>query len=299
MTITQLRTFLATARHMSFSRAADELHLTQPAVSAQIVALENSVKTKLFDRMGKKISLTDAGRVTAVAAEDILRRIDEFQAELTDLTELKSGSLKIGASHVVGIYLLPQILADFRKGHPEVELLVRIDSTRHVIDMVLRNELDLAIIGEGSPINDDRLAMKPIACDELIVIAPLDHPLAETGSVTMDELATFPFILPARDSASSESMLEQLRVEGITLHSILELGNVSAIKRAVEQGLGLSIVSRHAVERELKDGRLVSVVISGLRLERHLSLCWHHERRFSKLTTAFIQFIQGRPIVAA
>ena len=292
MTIAQLRTFLSASRHMSFSRAAEELHLTQPAVSAQIVALENSVKAKLFERMGKKIALTDAGRIATVAAEEILRRIDQFESELADLNALGAGSLKIGASHVLGIYLLPSILADFRAQYPNSELVVRVDTTRKIIDMVLRNELDLAVIAEGTPFHDERLAIKPIARDELIVIAPPNHPLAEAGVISPDTLCEAPFVSPARDSASAESMFEQLRTQGITLHSVLEMGNISAVKRAVESGLGISIVSRHAVERELREGLLVSLTINGITLQRDLSLCWHHDRRFSKLATVFIQFIQ-------
>jgi DNA-binding transcriptional LysR family regulator len=292
MTLAQLRTFLSASRHMSFSRAADELHLTQPAVSAQIVALENALKAKLFDRSGRRLALTDAGRLAVVAAEEILRRVDQLEGELADLLTPGAGTLKIGASHVVGIYLLPAILAEFRTRYPDAELVVRVDTSHKVVDMVLRNELDLGVIGEGTPVHDERLATKPIARDRLVLIAPPQHPLADVGVITPEMLAELPFVTPARDSASAETLFEHLRAVGVTLRPVIEMGNVGAIKRAVESGLGVSIISRLAVERELQAGSLVSLTIAGVPLERALLLCWHHERRFSNLATVFIRFLQ-------
>ena len=292
MTLAQLRTFLAAARHMSFSRAAEELHLTQPAVSAQIVALENAVKSKLFDRSGRRLALTDAGKLALGAAEDILRRIDQFEGELADLMTPGAGSLKIGASHVVGIYLLPAILAEFRTRYPGADLVVRVDTRHKVVEMVLRGELDLAVIGEGAPESDERLATKAIARDRLVLIAQPQHPLAEAGVVTAEELAELPFVAPAPDSASAETLFQQLRAEGIVLKPVIEMGNVGAVKHAVESGLGVSIISQLAVERELQSGSLVTLTIAGVPLERDLLLCWHQERRFSDLATNFIRFLQ-------
>jgi len=292
MTLAQLRTFLTASRHMSFSRAAEELHLTQPAVSAQIVALENGLKAKLFERSARKLALTDAGRIAAAAAEEILRRVDQLEGELADLLTPGAGTLKIGASHVVGIYLLPAILAEFRARYPDAELVVRVESSHKVVDMVLRNELDLGVIGEGAPEQDDRLAVKPIARDRLLLIAPPQHPLADQGVITPETLAELPFVTPARDSASAETLFEQLRAVGVTPRSSIEMGNVGAIKRAVESGLGVSIISRLAVVRELESGSLISLTIAGVPLERDLLLCWHHERRLSNLATVFIRFLQ-------
>lgn len=292
MTLAQLRTFLTAARHMSFSRAAEELHLTQPAVSAQIVALENALKARLFDRSGRRLLLTDAGKLALSAADDILRRIDQFEGELADLLTPGAGTLKIGASHVVGIYLLPAILAEFRTKYPGAEVVVRVDTRHKVVEMVLRGELDLAVIAEGAPESDERLATKPIARDRLVLIAPPNHPLGEVGVVTPEELAELPFVAPAPDSASAETLFQQLRAEGIALKPVIEMGNVGAVKHAVESGMGISIISRLAVERELESGRLISLTIAGVPLERDLLLCWHQERRFSNLATVFIRFLQ-------
>ena len=292
MTLSQLRTFQTVARLNSFSRAADELHLTQPAVSAQIVALENTLKVKLFDRMGKKIALTEPGCVVLSCAEGIDFRVSQMFRELEDLSGLNSGTLHIGASLLVGVYLMPQIIARFKEKYPLIKLVVNVDPARQIVDMTLRNALDIAVIGEGSPIADDRIAVKPILTDELVVIVPPSHALANAETISPAELEHEAFILPARDSACAESIIERLRTAGITLRSALEFGNTGAVKRAVEAGLGISIVSRYAVMRELEDGRLTCLRITGVKLDRQLLLCWHHGKRFSGITTAFVQFIQ-------
>lgn len=292
MTLSQLRTFQAVARLNSFSRAAEELFLTQPAISAQIGALESALKLKLFDRLGKKITLTESGRIALACADDIGARLSQMQRELEDIGELNTGRLNIGASMVVGVYLLPEVLARFKQKYPRIELTVKVEPARQIVDRILRNEIDVAIIGEVSRFAVDRIAFKPILHDELIVIAPPHHPLTEAGFISPGDLASMPLVLPARDSASGESIHDQIAAAGIALNSVIELGNTGAVKHAVEAGLGISIVSRLAVLRELQDGRLCSLRISGITLERQIGLCWHHEKPFSRLTTSFIAFIQ-------
>jgi DNA-binding transcriptional LysR family regulator len=291
MTLAQLRTFQTVARLNSFSRAAEELHLTQPAVSAQVDALETTLKVKLFDRIGKKITLAEAGYAALKAADEILNRVAELQRELADLSGLKGGALCIGASEVVGGYLLPELLGRFSREYPNIELTMRVEPARRIIDMLLANVLDVAIVGEGTAITDERIAVKPILLDELIVVVPSNHILSQRKSIPAAHLTDMPVIFPRKDSASSTSVVEQLAAKGVKLNSVMELGNVGAVKRAVEAGLGISIVSRHAVVHELADGRLKSVQISGMKLTRQIDLCWHHGKRFSKPTEAFIKFI--------
>jgi DNA-binding transcriptional LysR family regulator len=293
MTLSQLRTFCSVARLNSFSRAAEKLHLTQPAVSAQVVALEDYLKVKLFDRIGKKISLSEPGRVVLEAAEEILERVAALDRELADLVELKAGRVTIGASQVVGVYLLPELLARFRGDYPGIALDVRVESARRIVDMLLEGEIDVGLIGEGAPIADERIAVKPVLRDELVLIVPANHVFAEMRSIPPASLAQMPFVLPRRDSASSESLLEQLAAEGIRPDTVMELGNIGAVKRAVEAGLGIAIVSRIAVAHELEDGRLRTVRLKGMKLERQISLCWYQDRPFSKSTEAFIAFVNG------
>ena len=265
------------------------------------MALENALKVKLFDRLGKTIALTQSGNVVLACAEDLHRRLGEMQRELDDLGEmqrelddlgemqrelddlgeLKSGTLNIGASLLVGVHVLPEMLANFKKKWPHINLVVRVLPARQVIDLIVRNELDIGLIGEGVNISDERIATKPILEGELVVIMPPDHPLADEA-----------FVLPDRDSASGESLYEGIRAAGIHLYSVLEFGTTGAVKRAVEAGLGISVVSRYAVLREIQDGRLKFDRLKDSHLDRHVLLCWHNGRRFSKSAETFIGFSQ-------
>lgn len=292
MTLSQLRTFQTVARLNSFSRAADELHLTQPAVSSQIVALENALKVKLFDRLGKSIALTASGCVVLACAEEIYQRLAIMHRDLEDLSELNAGTLHIGASLLVGVHVLPEMLASFKKKWPFVKLVVRVLPARQVLGLIARNELDIGLIGEGINISDERLVTKRILEDELVVILPPNHHLANRDSVSIQDIEGEPFVLPDRDSASGESLYEGIRAAGIQLYSVLEFGTTGAVKRAVEAGLGISVVSRFAVLREIQDGRLAFVHLKDSQLDRHVLLCWHASKRFSKTTEAFVDFSQ-------
>ncbi len=291
-TLSQLRTFQTVARLNSFSRAAQELHLTQPAVSAQIGALESALRIRLFERNGKTITLTEPGRIALAGAQDIGERLAQMRRELDELGEVLAGRLQIGASMVAGVYFLPKVLAGFRDLYPEAELSLKVAPGRQIIDQIQRNELDVALVGEVAGSIDSHVAFKPILQDELIVVAPPDHPLAEAGVIQLDALAELPFVLPESHSASGESIYDQLRAAGITLRSVIELGITGAVKHAVMAGLGLSIISHMAVVRELEEGKLCSLRIADLALHRQFGLTWNHEKPFSRLTSAFIGFVQ-------
>jgi DNA-binding transcriptional LysR family regulator len=291
-TLSQLRTFQTVARLNSFSRAAQELHLTQPAVSAQIGALESALRIRLFERNGKTITLTEPGRIALAGAQDIGERLAQMRRELDELGEVLAGRLQIGASMVAGVYFLPEVLARFKDLYPEAELSLKVEPGRQIIDQIQRNELDVALVGEVAGSTDSHVAFKPILQDELIVVAPPDNPLAEAGVIQLDALAELPFVLPESHSASGESIYDQLRAAGITLKSVIELGNTGAVKHAVMAGLGLSIISHMAVVRELEEGKLCSLRIADLALHRQFGLSWNHEKPFSRLTSAFIGFVQ-------
>ena len=299
LTLAQLRTFTTVAHLNSFSRAAEVLHLTQPAVSAQVQALEEALKVQLFDRNGKQISLSGAGQVVLEAAEEIATRLARMEHELADLRHARAGHLTVGASQSVGSYLLPDLLAAFSKEYPGIEISVRIELVRRAIDMLVDGDVDCALIAEGVRISDKRIATKPIVEDELVLIVPNGHMFAQLPRVPLAQLSRIPLLLPQRGSASSEHVLDQLEIEGVRPESVMELGNISAVKRAVEAGLGVSIVSRMAVSQELKSGLLSSVALGQHKLVRQISLCWHHGRPLSKAAEAFIGFLNRRAVAIA
>lgn len=287
-----LRTFLTVIKQGSFTRAAHELSLTQPAVSGHIAALEEEFGMPLFNRTGKKIVLTDAGSILQKGARDILDRVEDLKGELTDLKALRGGTIRIGASKIIGVYMLPRILMAFRDQFPDIELQISIHSAHTIVGQVEDNAYDLAIVGEGDQIASRNIGVKVIGEDRLVVIAAPNHPLASRGMVTIDELGSEPFILSGRLTASLQSLKAQLSELGVNLKSSIEMDEAGAIKRAVEEGAGLAILSRSVVERELSEGRLVELQFDHQILKRSVLMLWRQDRRFSKNTEAFMRFLQ-------
>ena len=290
MTLDQLRTFRIVAQLQSFTRAAETLRLTQPAVSAQVVALERGMKVRLFDRIGKKIVLTEAGRVVLESTEEILRRVEEMQQSLDDLEGLRRGKFMLGASLVVGVYILPEILGRFKQQYPQVDVTLHIEYARQIVEKVAANLIDLGIIGEGLPVVDSRLVVRPFLKDELVVIVSARHPWAKRARISPRELAPEPFIIPEKSLATSEIVLRQLGIAGVRLNTVMELGNIEAVKKAVEAGLGASIMSRCAIVGEVQRHQLKALRLSGVTLQRDLSFVWRKDRQLSKATEAFLNF---------
>ena len=299
MTLEQLRTFRVIARLGSFTQAAAALNLTQPAVSSQIGALETALSVKLFDRLGKRIALTPEGRIVLNAAADILHRVDEMRGALADLEGLRTGRLRVGASLVVGVYLLPEIVGRFKKHYPHIDVGLRIERAHRIIDLIMGNELDIGLVGEGSPVTDERLVLRPLMRDELVVITPPRHRLAGHGAIGPGELSREPFIIPARDFATSEVILQRIAAAGLKLPVPLELGNIEAVKKAVEAGLGISIVSRCAVQREIDAGTLKALRVRGVPLNRQFFYCWRKGKEPSNAARAFIDLLNQSVASAA
>ena len=292
LSFVHLRTFLTVIKLGSFTRAAHELSLTQPAVSGHIAALESEFGMALFNRTGKKIVLTDAGSILQKGARDILDRVEDLKGELNDLKALRGGTIRIGASKIIGVYMLPRILMAFRDQFPDIELQISIHSAHTISAQVEDNAYDLAIVGEGDQIASRNIGTKVIGEDRLVVIASPHHPLANRQFVSIKDLGDEPFILSGRLTASLQSLKAQLAELGVNLKSSIEMDEAGAIKRAVEEGAGLAILSRSVVERELCEGRLVELELENHVLKRNILMLWRQDRRFSKNTEAFMRFLQ-------
>ena len=292
LSFVHLRTFLTVIKLGSFTRAAHELSLTQPAVSGHIAALESEFGMALFNRTGKKIVLTDAGSILQKGARDILDRVEDLKGELNDLKALRGGTIRIGASKIIGVYMLPRILMAFRDQFPDIELQISIHSAHTISAQVEDNAYDLAIVGEGDQIASRNIGTKVIGEDRLVVIASPHHPLANRRFVSIKDLGDEPFILSGRLTASLQSLKAQLAELGVNLKSSIEMDEAGAIKRAVEEGAGLAILSRSVVERELREGRLVELELENHVLKRNILMLWRQDRRFSKNTEAFMRFLQ-------
>lgn len=291
-----LRTFIAVARFGSFTRAAWQLCITQPAVSGHIAALEEALGAKLFNRTGREIVLTDSGRVVLKAANDIMDRLDLMQRELEDITTLKGGTIRIGASRIIGVYLLPKIVTAFREKFPEIEIQLSIHSARAIAESVLENAFDIAVVAEGDQFFSTNVGVKPISTDPLVVIASPAYLQRRGGRsvLSVEEASREQFILPESTTASAQNLRRELDKLGLHVKSTIEIGEAGGIKRAVEEDAGLAVISRFVVERELAEGHLAELHIDGWTPHRRILMLWRHDRRFSKSTEAFMRFLMQR-----
>jgi len=290
VTLRQLRTFKTVADLNSFSLAAQRLKLSQPSVSYQVKELEETLGLPLLDRLGKRVQLTEAGTLLYGYARRMLDVLDEATVAIEEIRGIKRGSLRVGASTTVGIYLLPAALGAFKKLHPGLVISLEIGTRTRVQEQVLRNELDLAVVGPAS--KDPELAIIPFLSDELVVVAPAGHPLASSRSLGLKELADQPFIMREVASGSRLSFEKAARKAGARLKVAMELGSNGAIKHAVESGLGLAVISRYACALEFSSGRLVELDVRGFPIRRDWHIVHLRRRRLPASVRSFIDFLK-------
>ena len=297
VTLRQLRTFKTVADLNSFSLAAQRLKLSQPSVSYQVKELEEALGLPLLDRLGKRVQLTEAGSLLYSYARRVLDTLDEATVALEEMRGIQRGSLRVGASTTVGIYLLPAALGAFKKLHPGLVIALEIGSRARVQEQVLSNELDLAVVGPAS--KDPELAIIPFLSDELVVVAPAGHPLAGKRRLTLKDLADQPFIMREATSGSRWSMEKEARKAGAKLRVAMELGSNGAIKHAVESGLGLAVISRYAAALEFSSGRLVELDVKGFPIRRDWHIVHLRRRKLPASVHAFIDFLRKTSWLAA
>jgi DNA-binding transcriptional LysR family regulator len=262
--------FRAVAEQRSFRKAAEELYLTQPAVSLQIKALEEDLGVQLFDRSGAHITLTEAGRVLLGYSQQASALLAQAEQNIAALSGEHAGQLDLGASTTIAQYVLPRLLGEFRREHPRVHLTLISGNTEHIVDAVEKQKIALGFI-EG-PARSRDVKTEPFLEDELVLIASTAHELAERNSITCSELAAIPLLMRERGSGTRhviEIALERLGVKRSSLHIVMELDSTEAIKSAVEAGLGIGFVSRWAIAKDLRlDHSFKIVDVKGLRIKR-------------------------------
>lgn len=259
----RLQVFHTVARVMSFTKAAEILHMTQPAVTFQIKQLEDFFNTRLFDRTHNKITLTDAGRTVYDYAEQILEMYAKMANDVKELTGDVSGALVIGASTTIAEYMLPRLLGAFKKQHPDVSLRLQVGNTDAIVSMVESNMLDLGIV--EAPVYNKNLEVTACRLDEMVVIVPPDHPLAQFKTIRPEQLTQYPFILREEGSGSRAVIDEYMKNAGmnfIDFNIVMELGSPESIKMAVESGVGVAITSRTTLGKELKLGSIAAVSLN-------------------------------------
>ncbi|MCL4424863.1 MAG: selenium metabolism-associated LysR family transcriptional regulator [Firmicutes bacterium] len=292
MTLEQLRTFCAVVEQQSFSRAAEALFLTQPTVSQQVQALERDFGVRLFDRIGRRVFLTRQGEIMYKYAGWILAALDEARRLINDSTGLPHGQLRLGASLLVGTHVLPPVLGRMKSQYPELEVTLEMGFAWQMIERVKANKLDLALVGSAGHFRDDPSLDKfPFMKDRLALIVPPEHHWSHRDTVGVQELVGQPFILSEKGSNTRTMVEESLRQAGVNLVISMEFGNIEAIKRAVEEGLGLSILSEVAVVKEVRAGWLRTLRLADVSLERDLVAVWLKERKLSPAASALLEII--------
>ena len=275
----RLQVFHTVARLLSFTKAAEALHMTQPAVTFQVRQLEEHFDTRLFDRTHNRIGLTEAGRRVYEYAERISRLYQEMDGAVRELTGDAGGTLLIGASNTIAEYMLPALLGDFKAGHPEVGIRLRVSNTDAVVAMVEDNEVDLGVV--EAPVPNRGLVVELCRVDELVAVTAPGHPLAGKGRVAVTELLDYPYIAREEGSGTREVVQEYLRAAGVAssgVDTVMELGSPEAVKGAVEAGMGVAVLSRTTIQKELRLGTLVAIPLDPP-LERPFSFV-HQKQKF-------------------
>ncbi len=290
----RLQVFHAVAKHLSFTRAADALFMTQPAVTFQIKQLEEQYSTRLFERRHGSISLTPAGELVMSYAEKILALSDEMDIRLSEMTGEMRGPLLVGASTTIAEFMLPKVLGEFNAMYPQVRARLIVANSESIENRVAEHTIDLGLIEAPAKLSG---LTSHICCeDELRAICAPDYPLADMETVTPKVLEDYEFISREPGSGTREITDAYFRKHHIApegLKTQMELGSPEALKGVVSTGLGFAIVSRAVVEKELQLGELVSVPLKPA-LTRSLYLIFPQDRFQSRLAATFIEFAKSK-----
>jgi DNA-binding transcriptional LysR family regulator len=286
MNMNLLKVFHTVAQLLSFTRAAEELHLTQPGISKHIKTLEEQFGVPLFDRLGKRILLTQAGEILHKATSSAFAQLNEARQHIHDLTGLMGGTLRIGGSVTIATYILPGMLARYKAFAPGVEIAVETGFSRQIVEKVLENSLEVGFVGHYQA--DARLIHHKFQTERMALIVSPQHPLAgRKEPVQLTELTGQSFLISKKGSGTWRLLSDLFDSKGIVLKDLLEMGTTEGAKQAVEAGLGISIVSRHA----LGDGarvKLREVPLESEGLKRDLYLVYCKDRYLSHAARAFL-----------
>lgn len=292
----KLKVFCAVAETKSFSKASEIIHLTQPAVSLQIQALEELYETKLFDRSSTTITLTPAGEILYKYAKEILSLYASAAREIGELTGLVKGSISLGASTTIGNHVLPTVLAEFRKNYPKIRVRLFVGNTRRIIELLNATTIDLGIV-EGD-VTRQKLKVEKLLQDELVVIVSPQHPWAKKKEVSIFEVTKEPFIMREEGSGTRQIIEKYLSKHGLGINDlkvVMMLGSTEGIKGAVESGIGISIISRWAARKENRYGALKLLSIKEERLYRDFSLISLKNAIMSHAISEFLDYVKRYP----
>jgi len=285
----RLRVFHAVAQARSFTRAAEALHLTQPGISKHVKQMEEYFGVPLFDRLGRSVALTQAGEILFEATQEVMGLVGAAEQRIAELGGLHGGTLSVGASFPIGVYVLPRILALYRGSHPQVEVKLEISTTAKIEARVLDNRLELGLVTHD--IRDPHLFASEFMSDELVVVVPKKHRWANRTRIQAQQLLEETSILSAKGAGARAVVEERLKTKGIVLQNVLDFANPEGVKHAVLAGLGISIQPKSAVQQELAAGLLHALRVAGM--EPRIGYFYIHrkQRHLSSAARAFLEML--------
>ncbi|MBI3833428.1 MAG: LysR family transcriptional regulator [Planctomycetes bacterium] len=286
-----LSAFLVVRKHRNFTRAAEELFLSQPAVSRQIQQLERELGVSLFDRLGKSLHPTEAGETLAAEAERLLGGLDRAVEAVRSHALPGTGRLRIGAGTTPGLYILPPILGEFQKRYPNVEIHISIGQSAHVAQQVLRNEIDIGFV--GSALNERELLTEPIADDEIVCFARSKHPAVKRRNIDIRSLSNETWIVRPKGSATRTLFDDWMTTKRCMLRRTIEIDSPEGIRALVEAGVGISYMSVHALHASVRQRQLAILSVKGLNLQRTIWAVRHIDKRATPSMQAFLQIVLG------
>jgi LysR family transcriptional regulator, low CO2-responsive transcriptional regulator len=285
MDFDQLETFLEVARLSSFSRAAEKRFRTQPAISAQIRALEEEVGARLLDRSGGKVSITAAGKIFQKYAEDTLEGRKATLIAIAETERVPRGEIIVGANEGTCLHILPEVFAEFKRQYPDVAVNIKRADYAKILESVIDNSVDFGVV--SLPVTDNRLTVVLIHRDELVVIAPPQHPLAQLKTAALSEVAKFPLVMPkaghTRDSI--EELLHEYRLKP---RYAMELDSSELLKRFVAADVGVGFIPRSHVQEDVRAKVLAAIALSDAQIRRDLALVFRKDKALSRAALAFI-----------
>ena len=287
-TLHQLKVFEATARHGSFTRAAEELFLTQPTVSMQVKQLTKGIGLPLFEQVGKRLYLTEAGKELFGTCQEIFNQLDQLEMKVADLKGMKQGHLRL-AVITTAKYFIPRLLGPFCQQYPGVDVSLTVTNHERVIDRLANNQDDLYVMSQLP----DHLEINthPFLDNPLVVVAPQGHKLAKERNITIERLAQEPFIMREPGSGTRRAIQNLLDQKNLVVKVRLELGSNEAIKQAIAGGLGLSVLSRHTLTPD-KPGELVVLDVEGFPIERQWYAVHLAGKQLSVIASTFLEYLQ-------
>jgi DNA-binding transcriptional LysR family regulator len=291
-TLRQLEVFEAIARLGSFTRAAEELFLTQPTVSMQIKKLSDAVGLPLFEQVGKKVFLTDAGHALHKTCREIFKHFSHFEMAVADLKGLKQGTLRL-AVVTTAKYFAPRLLGPFCQQYPGIEVSLKVSNRERILERLAENQDDLYILGQP-PEELDAVA-EPFLDNQLVVLAPANHPLAGVKKIPLARLAEEPFLLREPGSGTRKALERLLADQGLTIKVRMELGSNEAIKQAIVGGLGVSVLSRHTLTLDAPLKELAILDVEGFPIERQWYAAYPAGKQLSIVARAFLDYLKQAP----